>query len=438
MRTVSSILCVTAALLGACVDDDDSAVADAAAVIDAGLPEPGENWERDVLFTDLAFDVTTREGSATVTFAGDTSGTASLNVGDLTIRSVRSGETELLTSRTGDQHDIGVPDDGKPVAVTIDYSFGVHDNFSGYMTRGSTLIWPYWCGNLFPCNPDPADGVVFTISVTGVPDGEIAVYPDTIPAEAPPYMVAFAVGDYTYLELGTTGAGTEIGAYYLPGGEADAISGTDFLVEYVDFLERTYGDYSFGSKIAAVAAAWGPGALGGMEHHPLFHVAVGAMDNREFQAHEAAHGWYGNGVRIACWEDFVLSEGVTQYLTVRAIEDAEGVVVAEALWDTLQTRLASAVASGDTEAYPQGCNQIDILIDPLWSRIPYEKGAFFLRAVEQRVGRGPLDLALAKFYADNLGQARHMSDLLDLIETETGADIDDLVAAWLQGLGVPL
>ncbi len=438
MRTVPSIFYVSALLLGACGDDHDPAMVDAAAVIDAGLPEPDENWGRDVLFTDLAFDVTTREATATVTFAGDTSGTASLNVGDLTIGSVRSGATELLTSRTSDRLDIGVPDDGNPIAVTIDYSFGVHDNFSGYMSGGSTLIWPYWCGNLFPCNPDPADGVAFTISVTGVPDGATAVYPDTIPAEAPSYMVAFAVGDYTYLELGTTGAGTEVGAYYLPGGEADAISGTDFLVEYVDFLERTYGDYTFGSKIAAVAVEWGPGALGGMEHHPFFHIAGGAMDNREFQAHEAAHGWYGNGVRIACWEDFVLSEGVTQYLTVRAIEDAEGAAVAGALWDTLQTRLTNAVASGDTRAYPQGCNQIDILNDPLWSRIPYEKGAFFLRAVEQRVGRASLDLALAKFYAENVGQPRHMSDLLDLIETETGMDIDDLVIGWLQGLGIPL
>jgi aminopeptidase N len=35
------------------------------------------------------------------------------------------------------------------------------------------------------------------------------------------------------------------------------------------------------------------------------------------QVHEAAHGWFGDGVRLRCWEDFVLSEGTASHLDAR-------------------------------------------------------------------------------------------------------------------------
>jgi len=432
---------VTAGTLAfaACGGGDASASADAGATTpDATIrPLPAENWQRDVVSTDLRIHLETRSGTATVTLAGDTSTTASLSVGDLRIDSVRAGGVDLLTARDDTRLDIGVPDDGEPIAIEIRYGFATQSGFSGYMSGGSTVTWPYFCGNLFPCRPDPADGATYTMSITGVPDGQVAVYPAEIPAEAPAYTVAFTHGEYTYAALGTTSDGTEIGVHYLGGGEAAARSGADFLLEYVDFYEQTYGAYTFGPMMAAVAVKWRPGALGGIEHHPLFHIADAAMDTREFYAHEAAHGWYGNGVRIACWEDLVLSEGVAEYMMVRAVEAAEGTGAADALWATVQARLEAAITAGDTAAYPSGCNAIDILIDPLWSRIPYEKGALFLRAVEQRVGRSALDAVLAAFYVNNVGTARHMSDLLAAIETDTGADISDLVAAWLEGLGIP-
>ena len=65
----------------------------------------------------------------------------------------------------------------------------------------------------------------------------------------------------------------------------------------------------FGSKAGIVSVAWPAGAFGGMEHHPFSHVAEAAMDSEETLVHESAHGWFGDGIRIGCWEDFVLSEG---------------------------------------------------------------------------------------------------------------------------------
>ena len=72
--------------------------------------------------------------------------------------------------------------------LVVEYSFTVHDNADGLLAGGSTVIWPYFCGNLFPCHSQPADGTTFTLALDGVPSGATAVYPPAIAAEAPPYM----------------------------------------------------------------------------------------------------------------------------------------------------------------------------------------------------------------------------------------------------------
>ncbi|HEY0093183.1 MAG TPA: M1 family aminopeptidase, partial [Archangium sp.] len=204
------------------------------------------------------------------------------------------------------------------------------------------------------------------------------------------------------------------------------------------FFEQKYGAYTFGGKVGSVSANWGAGAYGGMEHHPYWHVASGAMDDKLVHQHEAAHGWYGNGVRIQCWEDFVLSEGTAEYLTARSVRATEGVEAEEQVWLGWKGELERAVARGDTQALPDGtCNAIDILNHPLWSNIPYKKGAFFYRALEKQIGTGAMDRVLAGFYQSHVGGTARMQQLLELVKSETGYDPQPLADTWLRGLGVP-
>jgi aminopeptidase N len=190
--------------------------------------------------------------------------------------------------------------------------------------------------------------------------------------------------------------------------------------------------------MATVSAAWSGRGLGGMEHHPFFHVARPSVASEVVQAHEAAHGWFGNGVRIRCWEDFVLSEGVTTYLAARALGAAGGPALEREVWDGYAVDLRNAVSRGDTEAWPTTCNEIDILEHPIWSSIPYVKGAFFLRAVELEIGTATLDAALAAFYQRYGGrEAASMSDLIATIEERSGFDTSELVETWLRSRGLP-
>ena len=205
--------------------------------------------------------------------------------------------------------------------------------------------------------------------------------------------------------LGETPGGLKVGYWTLPETVDTAAEGTQGLVEVLAWLEETLGPYAFGDTAGPVAVDWGFLAAGGIEHHPFWHVSTPAMDNRAVHAHEAAHGWFGNGVRLECWEDLVLSEGTADYLSARVIEVVWGAEAAEEVWATYETRLNQVFHFElDHVAWPdETCMAIDVLGDGLFSPVPYVKGALFYRAVAENVGAPELDRVLGMFVALHRG-----------------------------------
>ncbi|NVB77009.1 MAG: peptidase M1, partial [Kofleriaceae bacterium] len=316
--------------------------------------------------------------------------------------------------------------------LVVEYSFTQHDNADGLLPGGSTVLWPYFCGNLFPCHSQPSDGTQFTLSLDGVPASKQAIYPESIDADSPPYMLAWAVGAYTKNPLGTTTAGTTVSTYWLPGGQTAALAGTKHLALAFDWFEQTLGPYAFGHDVASVSVVWGEGMYGGMEHHPYWHVAKDAMSDEVTHVHEAAHGWFGDGVRLKCWEDFVLSEGTVSYLAARALGKVAGSQAEARVWAEYQDELDAAIAEGGAPAWPTGCNQIDILRDKLFTNLPYMQGAFFYKDVAAKVGADKLDEILGAFYKAHKTKPASMQEMIDAIEAATGFDPAPIVEARLR------
>ncbi|HEU5058200.1 MAG TPA: M1 family aminopeptidase [Kofleriaceae bacterium] len=431
-------------LLAACGDNLEGGDGGGGGGPDASVPfEPpdaSEDWTRDLVSTALEIDLAGKTGRATIAIAASESTGASFEIGDLEVSAVTDDQGRALDFAAADgQLDVGVPATGETGIVVIDYAFKDHEGFDGWMPgQGVTFLWPYFCGNLYPCKSDPADGQTFEMSVTGA-EGDV-VYPDSIPAEAPTYMPAIAVADFTEIDLGTSSGGTRLSVWHLPGAEQEefAAQGTEHLLDVFSFFEDTYGPYPFGGKAGTVSADWGGGDYGGMEHHPYWHVSSGSLYSEEVNAHEAAHGWFGNGVRIACWEDFVLSEGLATYMAARALGES-GVN----LWPSYECDLKRFTCREEynTIALPDTCNQIDILNDPLWSLVPYMKGAFFLRAVANRIGAEELDQSLAAFYQANVGKAAKMDALIARIQEDHPEDAEAiglLADRWLRQLRCPV
>ncbi len=428
----ASLLFLAAA---ACGGDKSAATADAGPKADdpSSRPPASENFTRDILSYGLDIDLANKQAVATITLAGDPDTGLSLEVGNLVIAGVHDDFGELQFIDLGSHMNIGVPAGGETRKLVIDYSFTSHQNFDGWLEdKEVSFMWPAFCGNLYPCISNPAEGATYEMTVTGAQG--TAIFPESIPGDAPSYMPAIAVGNFTELALGSTSAGTELSVWHEPGQEISASAGTSNLLAVFEYFETTYGPYSFGSKVGTVSADWGGGDFGGMEHHPFWHVSSGSLDSEEVNAHEAAHGWYGDGVRIACWEDFVLSEGVVTYMAARALSE-----VGVDLWPDYDCEL-KAICNGaeNTTALLDSCGEIDLINHDLWSNAPYQKGAQYFREVAGLLGEAELDAALSEFYQAHVGGSARMRELVELLKSKGQSQaIEELTVAWLETEACP-
>ena len=405
--------------------------------LDASDPiAPTANPAREIIDTKLAVDIAGRSATATIALAASSDPGATFEVGDLAIDRVSLDGADLAFAVTGKRLDLALPATEQPVSVAIAYHYKAHDMFDGAAAAGFTFTWPYFCGTLFPCHSDPSDGTTFSLDVAGVPDGKTAVFPAAIPNEAPSYQLAWVIDDFaSELALGTTTAGTQVAMWHRASELAKAQAGGANLVKVFDWYETHIGPYRFGDKVGTISVHWPAGAFGGMEHHPRWHVAAAALNDQVTNAHEAAHGWFGDGIRIACWEDFVLSEGTVTYLAGRALEQVAPTAGAAA-WKGYAQELAQI--PGTSPVWPQTCNSIDIIADHLFTNAPYIRGAFFYRALAGKVGADKVDEVLATFYAAHAGKAATMADMLATIQTVTGYDPTACAEAWLRSTTRPM
>ena len=203
-----------------------------------------------------------------------------------------------------------------------------------------------------------------------------------------PYMIAIAVGDLTFKPLGPrSGVWTEPS---MIDAAARELADTERMI---DAGEALFGPYRWGRYDMLVLPPAFP--FGGMENPTLTFLTptfiAGDKSLVSLIAHELAHSWSGNLATNATWADFWLNEGTTTYATTRIVEALYGPKVASqqiALGvDSLNKEMAGMPAA-DTRLH------IDLTgrdPDDGLTEIAYEKGAAFLRTIENAVGRERFD-----------------------------------------------
>ena len=397
----------------------------------------------DIQNVDLSFNIETLNASATINLQTSQDSIV-LSAKEIIIQKVFQNSVEVdflqenaVLTLENSSHSLQ--------ELEIHYTFPERSlwQFDGWMpNQGISFIWPDYCGNLYPCNPNTQDGIIFTMDVSGVPEGQMAIFtPDSI-GQAPPYMPAIAMGEYTHLHVGTSDSGIDVSAWYLDGvaGLEEAEYGVWNMVESLNFMEEVYGPYLYGKHIGTVEVDWGADSYGGMEHHPFFHVGKYDFWNEEAQIHELAHGWFGDAVRLECWEDFVLSEGTVTYMTAKTLQEVAGYD----LWEYYVSEFLIPICEGEDYnalVMPDGCNDIDFENDNLWSLATYMKGACFYEEVGDIIGEEVIDQVISEFYFAHKGQSATMEDMLALLDSYATPDqkiqIAQSIQDWLRQEACP-
>lgn len=275
-------------------------------------------------------------------------------------------------------------------------------------TQSQAILARTW----LPCQDSP--GIRFTYEATvTVPKGLMALMSATNPTEktesgiytftmdqpVPSYLFALAVGDLEYKSLGT---GT--GVYAEPSVIESAAYEFADMQSMVDTAEALYGPYKWGMYDVIVLPPSFP--FGGMENPRLTFatptIIAGDRSLTALIAHELAHSWSGNLVTNATWEDIWLNEGFTVYFENRIMEEIFGKDFANMLallsYQDLQDEiewLNSENRSADTRLRVdlKGRNPDDGL-----TGIPYDKGFFLLKLMEETVGREEWDNFLKTYF----------------------------------------
>jgi len=264
-------------------------------------------------------------------------------------------------------------------------------------------------------------------------------YTFSMPQRIPPYLLALAVGDLDFAPLGPRS-----GVYAEPSVVASAAHEFADTERMMAAAERLYGPYRWDRYDILVLPPSFP--FGGMENPRLTFatptVLAGDRSLVALIAHELAHSWSGNLVTNATWSDFWLNEGFTTYIERRILEEVYGREAA-----TMEASLGRQDLGDEIERLEDRDEILHIDLtgrdpDDAATRLPYEKGSLFLRALEETFGRERFDAFLHGYFDRFAFQSVVTEDFLGYLrETLFAGDgkefSPEVIHEWVERPGLP-
>lgn len=405
-------------------------------------------------------DFETRRLICTVELTFDKGGVTRLDTRDLRIWNVRDEHDHMLPF-TLERKDLNLGSElrftVRNASLKVRIQYEVNANASGlqWLTPGQTAdkTHPYLFSqgeeiharSYIPCQDTPGVRFTFTVAITvshdmrgivacnrfvhRIVEGEFAHEKWAMDYPVPAYLLAIAVGNLVSADISDRSR-----VWSEPSMVKRAAEEFSDLPKIMKVGERLFGPYPWERSDILVLPPSFP--YGGMENPCLMYLSPSLVTGDKSMittvAHEQAHSWTGNLVTNASWRDFWLNEGWTVYAELRIVEELYG--KDEAM---LRLKLLERECARDFERFYKTRPLFTSLapdlsgIDPddAFSRIPYFKGAMFLIALEEAVGREEFDQFIHKYIETFRFQSITTSQFLDFVSVElTG--VFDLVGAW--------
>jgi hypothetical protein len=168
-------------------------------------------------------------------------------------------------------------------------------------------------------------------------------------------------------------------------------------------------------------------------------VLAGDRSQVALIAHELAHSWSGNLVTNATWNDFWLNEGFTSYFEYRIMEELYGREHTEMLWLLGRQGMLELMQTEQPEDTHLRVDYTDRDPDAVPS-VVYDKGALFLRLLEEHYGRAEWDAFLNDYLERHAFGTVTTEVFLTDLRGEFGQDdawLETAVQAWVFGPGLP-
>jgi aminopeptidase N len=388
------------------------------------------------------------------------------------IKSVKQGTAALRFEKKASKLNVSFANQvtaGKAIALRIDFDAAPErETGGGARTRGLTFDagrelftanWPNRARQWFPCIDNPRDAAMFAVKLRtpttadialsngkrtekNLPDGRSETVHEML-HPIPTYAFFLGVSKNWIRETSPVPNRADLETY-LEGVNASARAAKrkavfDDTDDAFGYFSATFAPFAWETlRFVEVPTTWGGG---GMEH-----VSAISIDPADFadpknarltMIHELAHQWSGDLVRIASWNDFWISEGFTEYLTRRFVEEHDGAAAAEELWNKSidgGKRAAHALRPGgdlETDASPSK------IMSAIFDNVAYDKGAWVMRVLEQKVGRAKFTSFLASWFQKHKHEAVTTETFKRDLEAFTGKDFSAFFQNAVYGTATP-
>ncbi|MEZ5046797.1 MAG: M1 family metallopeptidase [Chitinophagaceae bacterium] len=308
--------------------------------------------------------------------------------------------------------------------------------------------------SIIPCQDLPSNRITYQAQVQ-VPKGMLAIMSAKNPTQKnesgiytfnmeipiPTYLIALAVGDIAYQAIDY-----RCGVYTEPSMLKKASNELKDMPKMMAAAEKLGGPYRWGKYDVLIAPPSFP--IGGMENPRLTFatptIIAGDKSLVSLIAHEMAHSWSGNLVTNATWDDLWLNEGFTTYFERRIMEEITDKSYTNMLWEIGYQDMQSDFTDLGKE-HEDTRLKVNLTVrhpGDAFSNIPYEKGAYFLKMLEENMGRDQFDAFMTHYFNTHAFKPTTTEDCIAfmdkyLFQNDTTKRNKLLVKEWIYQPGLP-